>query len=97
MSVELEWLATPLLEQQNEQMLGKYQAFWAVPATPYASMEGALNGFKFAREQRVPFLGTCGGYQHMIIEYARNVLGLTGANHAESNPAVLTPANCRFA
>lgn len=95
---ELEWLATPLLEQQTEQLLRKYQALWAVPATPYASMKGALNGIKFAREQRIPFLGTCGGYQHMIIEYSRNVLGLTKADHAESNPAaslkVVAPLTC---
>jgi CTP synthase (UTP-ammonia lyase) len=32
-------------------------------------------------------LGTCGGCQHMIIEYARNVLGMIEADHAESNPA----------
>jgi CTP synthase (UTP-ammonia lyase) len=49
-------------------------------------MEGALTGIKFAREHDVPFIGTCGGFQHAIIEYARNVLGHTDAETEESNP-----------
>ena len=84
---EAEWLATPLLERDTEQKLAGYQALWFVPNTPYASMDGALNALRFARERHIPTLGTCGGCQHMIIEYARNVLGMTEADHAESNPA----------
>ncbi|MEO7598840.1 MAG: hypothetical protein ABIV50_07905, partial [Opitutus sp.] len=33
-----------------------------------------------------PFLGTCGGFQHALIEFARNVLGINEADHAETNP-----------
>jgi CTP synthase (UTP-ammonia lyase) len=70
----------------------------SVPASPYASMQGALNGIRFARECQIPFLGTCGGFQHMIIEYARNVLGLSEADHAEENPAasmlLVAPLTC---
>jgi CTP synthase (UTP-ammonia lyase) len=96
--VEFEWLATPTLEQDYEQKLANYQAIWTVPASPYASMLGALNGIKFARERKIPFLGTCGGFQHMIIEYARNVLGLSEADHAEENPdapiLMVAPLTC---
>ena len=96
--VEFEWIATPALEQDYEQKLANYQALWTVPASPYASMQGALNGIQFARERKVPFLGTCGGFQHMIIEYARNVLGLSEADHAEENPAasilMVAPLTC---
>src|SRR5690348_226695 len=80
---ETEWLATPLLEQDTEQRLAEYQALWFVPNTPYASMEGSLRAIRYAREHHVPTLGTCGGCQHMIIEYARNVLGMSEADHAE--------------
>jgi CTP synthase (UTP-ammonia lyase) len=38
-------------------------------------MDGALFAIRHAREQNRPFLGTCGGFQHGVIEYARNVLG----------------------
>src|SRR5260370_42388054 len=85
-SAETEWLPTRSLEQNTEQRLTHYDALWCVPASPYESMEGALRAIRFAREHAVPFLGTCGGSQHALIEYARDVLGLTEADHAESNP-----------
>lgn len=54
-----------------------------------------------ARRAGTPLLGTCGGFQHIVIEYARNVLGLTDADHAESNPyasrLVVTPLTCSLA
>jgi CTP synthase (UTP-ammonia lyase) len=54
-------------------------------------MEGALRAIRFAREQGRPFLGTCGGFQHAIIEYARNVLGWADAEHAETAPDAARP------
>jgi CTP synthase (UTP-ammonia lyase) len=61
-------------------------------------MAGALRAIRFAREHRRPFLGTCGGFQHALIEFARNVLGLTDVDHAESNPnaskLLMTPLSC---
>jgi CTP synthase (UTP-ammonia lyase) len=95
---ELRWIPTLALEEDAVQKLQDFQGLWFVPNTPYASMNGALHAIKFAREQRIPTLGTCGGCQHMIIEYARNVLGLVNADHAESNPEaslhLITPLAC---
>ncbi len=88
---ETSWLPTPLLESLAEDELSSYDALWCVPASPYASMDGALRGIRFAREHGYPFLGTCGGFQHAVIEYARNVLGLAEADHAESNPDAVMP------
>jgi len=59
-SVETEWLPTPLLEKDPEERLIAFDGLWIVPASPYASMEGALLAIRFARERGVPFLGTCG-------------------------------------
>jgi len=53
-------------------------------------MAGALEAIRFARENHVPFLGTCGGFQHALIEFARNVADLREADHAESNPEATT-------
>ncbi len=83
---EATWLTTSQLEQVPSQTLAGYQALWFVPNTPYASMDGALQALKYAREHHIPTLGTCGGCQYMIIEYARNVLGMQEADNAESNP-----------
>jgi CTP synthase (UTP-ammonia lyase) len=75
-----------------------FDAVWCVPGSPYKSMEGALAAIRHARENKVPFLGTCGGFQHALIEYARNVCGVRGADHAESSPdaelAIVTPLAC---
>ncbi len=90
-NAQTNWLPTPLLENDTEEILSAYDAFWCVPASPYASMDGALAAIRFARERGYPFLGTCGGFQHAIIEYARNVLGFTEADHAESNPTATLP------
>jgi CTP synthase (UTP-ammonia lyase) len=54
-------------------------------------MDGALAAIRYAREQQRPFLGTCGGFQHALIEYARNSLGWVAADHAESNPSASMP------
>ncbi|MFB6074712.1 MAG: glutamine hydrolyzing CTP synthase [Haloarculaceae archaeon] len=45
--------------------------------------EGKIEAIRHAREQEVPFLGLCLGFQMAVVEYARNVLGLAGAHSAE--------------
>jgi len=88
--VEVTWLPTESLAQDLEQ-LSTFNGLWCVPASPYASMDGALSAIRFAREGNRPFLGTCGGFQHALIEYARNVLGYAEAEHAETNPDAAMP------
>jgi CTP synthase (UTP-ammonia lyase) len=90
-SVRAEWLPTEQLTGDVSERLAAFDGLWCVPASPYASMDGALRGIRFAREYGRPFLGTCGGFQHALIEYARNVLGLIDADHAESNPETSLP------
>jgi CTP synthase (UTP-ammonia lyase) len=71
--------------------LDVYDGFWCVPASPYRSMEGALRAIQFAREGNRPFLGTCGGCQHAVLEFARNVLNISGAGHTEVDPSTAEP------
>jgi CTP synthase (UTP-ammonia lyase) len=89
--VETAWIATEGLGRRAGTELESFDAIWCVPASPYASMEGALAAIRFARESRRPFLGTCGGFQHAVLEYARNVLGHCGAAHAEVDPDAEMP------
>lgn len=49
-------------------------------------IEGKISTCRYARENNIPFLGICLGMQIAVIEYARNVCGLTGAHSAEFNP-----------
>ncbi|NUT78255.1 CTP synthase [Pseudomonas sp. C1C7] len=94
--VQGEWLGTDSIHADTA--LDEYDGFWCVPASPYRSMDGALRAIRFAREQRRPFLGTCGGFQHAVLEYARNVLGWADAEHGETTPdaerVVIAPLTC---
>jgi CTP synthase (UTP-ammonia lyase) len=97
---ETTWMQTdaPALQQQPPFLMDTYDGIWCVPGSPYASMDGALHAITFARQHPLPFLGTCGGGQHALIEYARNVLGLAKADHAETNPTselpLIAPLSC---
>jgi CTP synthase len=48
-------------------------------------IEGKIEAVKYVREQNIPFLGICLGMQMAVIEYSRNVLGMSGANSTEMN------------
>ena len=78
--------------------LAEFDGLWCVPASPYRSEDGALAAIRVARERHVPFLGTCGGFQHAVLEYARNAIGWTDATHAETAPQagrqVIVPLLC---
>ena len=95
LAVEYVWLATEDIKSADD--LADYHALWLVPASPYRNMEGALTAARYARENSLPFLGTCGGFQHAIVEYARNVMGWEDAAHAETDSEgrmVIAPLTC---
>ncbi|MCX3062750.1 CTP synthase C-terminal region-related (seleno)protein [Streptomyces beihaiensis] len=68
-----------------------FDAVWVLPGSPYRSEAGVLAAIRTARERGIPFLGTCGGFQHALVEYARDVCGLSGAAHAENDPGAADP------
>jgi CTP synthase (UTP-ammonia lyase) len=85
LDVEVRWLPTEPLERDLSDVRAA-DALWCAPGSPYRSLTGALAALRHGREHGVPTLGTCGGFQHMVIEYARDVLGFEDAQHAEYNP-----------
>jgi CTP synthase (UTP-ammonia lyase) len=80
---EVRWIPTELLKAKGARVLDGASAVWCAPGSPFRSLDGALLGIRWARESRLPFLGTCAGFQHGVIEYARNVLHRNAAGHAE--------------
>jgi CTP synthase (UTP-ammonia lyase) len=90
-AVKETWLPTSDLAQDAAVDLGEFDGLWCVPASPYRSFDGAMRAIAHARRHLVPFLGTCGGFQHAVIEYARTVLGHPDADHAEMNPRAEVP------
>ena len=85
---DVRWVGTEELagEGAAARELAGAQGVWVAPGSPYRSLEGALAAISWARAHDVPLLGTCGGYQHVIVELARDLLGIADADHAESNP-----------
>jgi CTP synthase (UTP-ammonia lyase) len=80
--VESTWVPTDSARIDD---LEGFDAVWLVPGSPYADDEAAYAAITWAREQDVPFLGTCGGLQYAVVEFFRNVLGEGTASHAESD------------
>jgi CTP synthase (UTP-ammonia lyase) len=99
LTIEIQWIPTPaLLSSESEKILESFDALWASPGSPYRSFDGMLKGIEFARRRDWPFLGTCGGFQYALIEFARNVLGIADADSAENNSGskniVIYPVVC---
>jgi CTP synthase (UTP-ammonia lyase) len=90
------WVPTTALDPSTDALAG-FDGLWCVPGSPYASMQGALAAVRFARERRVPFVGTCGGFQHALLEIARDVAGIASADHQESTPDAAEPVIHRLA
>jgi CTP synthase (UTP-ammonia lyase) len=95
--VEQRWVGTAEL---NPQSMPEFDALWCVPFSPYEKPEVVIAAIEFARENDTPFLGTCAGYQHAVIEYARNVLGFESAASLEDDPdtpmPVIAPLACKL-
>ncbi|HUF75508.1 MAG TPA: hypothetical protein VMM35_04485 [Longimicrobiales bacterium] len=92
-----EWIGTESIDAAGPALSG-YHALWCVPASPYRHTAGAIAAIRFAREAGVPFLGTCGGFQHALLECAESLWGVAGATHAELEPGatdpVIAPLSC---
>jgi len=80
---EYEWIDTVTIEKDRDQLLRKFAGIWSAPGSPFKSLEGALYAISYARLNDIPHLGTCAGFQHAIIEIARNILGVDDAQHEE--------------
>ena len=88
--VTFEWVPSRDLRPTAEARLEPYAALWCVPGSPYQNTEGVLEAIRFARLRKRPFLGTCGGFQHAMLEYAQAVWRID-ALHAETNPEAEDP------
>ena len=73
-------------EEAEHRALDGFDGIWIVPGSPYRSPEGAVLAARCARERGIPFLGTCGGFQHAALMLARDLCGVEDAAHAEYGP-----------
>jgi CTP synthase (UTP-ammonia lyase) len=77
------WISTSTIKEAE---IRQAHGVWVAPGSPYKDLPRTLQAIRLARENLVPCLGTCGGFQHMVLEFARNVLGFSDAKHAEYDP-----------
>lgn len=83
LGAEASWVPTD--DGQLGSTLSSYDGVWLVPGSPYADDDAVLSALTAVRETGVPFLGTCGGMQYAVLEFARSVLGDADATHAETD------------
>lgn len=94
--IELYWLHSTTIAAPED--VSGFDGIWVIPGSPYASTTGVLCAIGEARRAGIPFLGTCGGFQHMLLEFARNVCGLSEVAHGEVEPGapeqLIVPLDC---
>lgn len=92
------WIST---DEVDEATIAGFDGVWLLPGSPYRSEAGAVTAVRTARERGIPFLGTCGGFQHALLEFARDVCGMATIQHGENNPAaddlLIVPLACSLA
>ncbi len=91
--VKIDWIETEVFEESPEEleMLRGYDGVLVPPGFGPRGTEGKILAVKFARENGMPFLGICFGFQMAVIEFARNVVGLKDANSTENAPNTPNP------
>ena len=81
--VDIKWVESDLLQSGAEHQLAGVDGIIVPGGFGYRGIEGKIQAAKYAREHGVPYLGLCLGLQMMVIEFARSVAGLKGANSTE--------------
>jgi CTP synthase len=90
--VDLAWVSSDDLDQADaSQVLAGIDGIVVPGGFGWRGVEGKLDAVRYARERRVPYLGLCLGLQCAVIEFARDVCGLEGANSSEFDPGTLHP------
>ena len=85
--VKLRYVNSEKIDDANvDEILGRMAGILVAPGFGNRGIEGKIAAVKYAREHGVPFLGICLGMQMAVVEYARHVLGLTGAHTSEVDP-----------
>jgi CTP synthase len=90
--VELSWVDSESLDDsETARLLDEADGILIPGGFGVRGIEGKINAARFARERRVPFLGICLGMQLAVVDFARHVVGMDGANSAEFDPETPYP------
>ncbi|GAB7087917.1 CTP synthase [Marinifilum fragile] len=90
--VKIQWIHSEKLNEANYQKeLKDLKGILVAPGFGHRGLEGKILAVQYARENNIPFMGICLGMQVAVIEFARNVLKLEGADSLEMNPKTPHP------
>ncbi len=90
--VNIRWVHAEQVNDSNvDELLGGVHGILVPGGFGDRGIEGKVCAIRYAREQNIPFFGICLGMQVAVVEYARNVSGLAGANSSEINPTTSYP------
>ena len=90
--VKLHYVNSEKISAENvAEKLGDMAAILVAPGFGNRGIEGKIEAVRYARENKVPFLGICLGMQCAVIEFARNVIGMEDANSVEMDPSTKHP------
>jgi CTP synthase len=89
--VNIEYIDSEQIEREGTAALEHFDAILVPGGFGRRGVEGKIAAIRFARERGVPYLGICLGMQLAVIEFARNVCGLHGANSTEFDAATVHP------
>jgi len=89
--VKVSYIDSEDLETQGTEALAKFDAILVPGGFGKRGTEGKIAAIRYTRENNIPYLGICLGMQLAVIEFARNVVGLGGANSTEFDPSSPNP------
>ncbi len=90
--LDLRWVHSEELESRPpEEVIGDVDGILLCPGFGDRGLEGKIAAVRYAREGLIPYLGDCLGLQMMVVEFARNVAGMPGANTTEADPRTPFP------
>ncbi|MBK7520558.1 MAG: CTP synthase [Gammaproteobacteria bacterium] len=89
--LDMRYIDSEQITREGTALLEGVDAILAPGGFGERGVEGKIATVRYAREQRIPYLGICLGLQVAVIEFARNIAGLTAANSTEFNPATPHP------
>jgi CTP synthase len=89
----IKWIDSKIFEKSPKKisMLKKFDGIIVPGGFGLSGIEGKIETIKYVREHKIPYLGLCLGMQLAVVEFARNVCGMKGANSTEFNPKTPYP------
>ena len=84
--IQFDWISTDVFRSKIVFEKQNYLGLWIAPGSPYKDMKNVIKTIKYTRENNIPTFGNCGGFQHMVIEFAINVCLIENADHEETSP-----------